>query len=160
MEPGRSYIAFRTVWRRHVCDPFRRIGKPQPLTKARHSVSVSFTPDGRRLSFIESRRPDASSINQALLGKWGGISSMTVRWKAIALDCVPESRSFPANPAASGPFLSADGRWMAYSSDESGTFQVYVRAFPTRAGSGKSRTTAARTRCGRATDMSFFSGFG
>jgi Tol biopolymer transport system component/tRNA A-37 threonylcarbamoyl transferase component Bud32 len=28
------------------------------------------------------------------------------------------------------PALSPDGRWLAYSSDESGTFQVYVRPFP------------------------------
>ena len=26
--------------------------------------------------------------------------------------------------------FSPDGRWLAYSSDESGTYQVYVRAFP------------------------------
>ncbi|MHB0961811.1 MAG: protein kinase domain-containing protein [Gemmatimonadaceae bacterium] len=29
-----------------------------------------------------------------------------------------------------GPVLSPDGRWLAYASDESGTFQVYVRPFP------------------------------
>lgn len=29
-----------------------------------------------------------------------------------------------------GPTLSPDGRWLAYASDESGTFQVYVRPFP------------------------------
>lgn len=28
------------------------------------------------------------------------------------------------------PAFSPDGRWLAYASDESGTFQVYVRAFP------------------------------
>ena len=32
------------------------------------------------------------------------------------------------------PVLSPDGRWLAYSSDESGTFQVYVRAFPDKGG--------------------------
>ena len=32
------------------------------------------------------------------------------------------------------PSFSPDGRWMAYSSDESGTFQVYVRAFPDKGG--------------------------
>lgn len=29
-----------------------------------------------------------------------------------------------------GPTLSPDGRWLAYASDESGVFQVYVRPFP------------------------------
>ena len=28
------------------------------------------------------------------------------------------------------PMFSPDGRWLAYTSNESGTFQVYVRAFP------------------------------
>src|SRR6202040_297627 len=32
------------------------------------------------------------------------------------------------------PSLSPDGRWMVYSSDESGTNQVYVRAFPDKGG--------------------------
>ena len=32
------------------------------------------------------------------------------------------------------PSFSPDGRWMAYASDESGTFQVYVRAFPDKGG--------------------------
>lgn len=32
------------------------------------------------------------------------------------------------------PSFSPDGRWMAYSSNESGTFQVYVRAFPDKGG--------------------------
>jgi serine/threonine-protein kinase len=32
------------------------------------------------------------------------------------------------------PVISLDGRWLAYRSDESGTFQVYVRAFPDKGG--------------------------
>gem|GEM_PF-4911105 len=32
------------------------------------------------------------------------------------------------------PSFSPDGRWLAYASDESGTFQVYVRAFPDKGG--------------------------
>ena len=32
------------------------------------------------------------------------------------------------------PALSPDGRWLAYSSDESGTYQIYVRAFPDKSG--------------------------
>jgi Tol biopolymer transport system component len=30
--------------------------------------------------------------------------------------------------------FSPDGQWIAYSSDESGTYQVYVRAFPDKGG--------------------------
>ena len=32
------------------------------------------------------------------------------------------------------PSFSPDGRWLAYASNESGTFQVYVRAFPDKGG--------------------------
>ncbi len=34
----------------------------------------------------------------------------------------------PANEG--GPTVSPDGRWLAYSSDENGSYQVYVRPFP------------------------------
>ena len=32
------------------------------------------------------------------------------------------------------PSFSPDGRWLAYSSNESGTYQIYVRAFPDKGG--------------------------
>jgi serine/threonine-protein kinase len=36
-----------------------------------------------------------------------------------------------ATPASeTGPQLSPDGKWLAYASDESGTFEIYVRPFP------------------------------
>jgi eukaryotic-like serine/threonine-protein kinase len=35
------------------------------------------------------------------------------------------------------PAFSPDGRWMAYASDESGLYEVYVRPFPVTAGGGK-----------------------
>ena len=35
------------------------------------------------------------------------------------------------------PAFSPDGRWMAYTSDESGVYEVYVRPFPDIAGGGK-----------------------
>jgi hypothetical protein len=38
----------------------------------------------------------------------------------------------PANERS--PALSPDGRWMAYYSDESGPYQIYVRAFPDKGG--------------------------
>jgi serine/threonine-protein kinase len=38
----------------------------------------------------------------------------------------------PANERS--PVVSPDGRWLAYSSDESGTYQIYVRPFPDKRG--------------------------
>jgi serine/threonine-protein kinase len=40
------------------------------------------------------------------------------------------------------PALSPDGRWLAYSSDESGAFEVYVRPFPETAGAKWQVSTA------------------
>jgi WD40-like Beta Propeller Repeat len=51
-------------------------------------------------------------------------------------ECGPESpRCSCKRPADErAPSLSPDGRWLVYGSDESGTFQVYVRAFPDKGG--------------------------
>jgi eukaryotic-like serine/threonine-protein kinase len=42
------------------------------------------------------------------------------KWKLLLKEAYEESQ----------PFISADGRWMAYESDESGQSQIYVRPFP------------------------------
>jgi hypothetical protein len=42
---------------------------------------------------------------------------------------------FLQTPFSEGdPSFSPDGRWLAYDSDESGAFQIYVRAFPDKGG--------------------------
>jgi WD40 repeat protein len=50
----------------------------------------------------------------------------------VSLDSTRETRALLSNPryAERGGQVSPDGRWLAYQSDESGTFQVYVRPFP------------------------------
>jgi len=57
-----------------------------------------------------------------------------------------------------GATFSADGRWLAYSSNESGNSQVYVRAFPDKGGhwqiSSAGGTTPIFSRNGR--DLFFF----
>ena len=50
--------------------------------------------------------------------------------------------------------FSPDDRWVAYTSDESGRVQVYVQPFPPTGRNGKSRSTAAASRAGGATDGS------
>src|SRR5262249_25627953 len=50
----------------------------------------------------------------------------------VSLDSKRENRVLLGDPryAERGAQVSPDGRWLAYQSDESGAFQVYVRPFP------------------------------
>jgi serine/threonine-protein kinase len=51
------------------------------------------------------------------------------------------------SPAREGtPALSPDGKWLAYSSDESGSFEVYVRPFPNTAAARWQVSTAGGTQ--------------
>jgi serine/threonine-protein kinase len=135
--PDGRYIAFRTVGEGMSVTRSDGSGKPQPLTQSKSTqYPWSFTPDGKRLSFIESRRPDASSINQALLGSGVAYHLWTVPLESDSAGLrAGKPEVFLQTPADErAPSFSADGRWMAYSSDESGTFQVYVRAFHDKGG--------------------------
>jgi Tol biopolymer transport system component len=63
---------------------------------------------------------------------------------------MPVDGSGPAEPFAESQFneqearLSGDGRWLAYASDESGRFEIYIRPFPS--GPGKWRVSTAGGR--------------
>ncbi len=73
----------------------------------------SWTPDGRMLVFTTTAKDTGDDI-----------------W-ALSLDAGRTARPWlqtPANEWAGR--LSADGRWMAYNSDESGRTEVYVQPFP------------------------------
>lgn len=73
----------------------------------------SFTPDGRTLLFSAFRTYREQGIG------------------AVDLDRPGETRTVLDGPFAElRPQLSPDGRWMAYQSDESGQFEVYVRPYP------------------------------
>jgi serine/threonine protein kinase/Tol biopolymer transport system component len=78
----------------------------------------SISPDGRRLAIMQQRDLWTMPVESDGDGLRGGKPE-------IFLHTEFEERH---------DFFSADGRWMAYSSNESGTFQVYVRAFPDKGG--------------------------
>jgi len=81
-------------------------------------------------------RADRERRSEAAGGKAGGFRASAIQ---------PGTPEFlPRSPT-----FSPDGRWLAYGSFESGFQQVYVRAFRTKAASGKFPTTAANIRCGR-----------
>ncbi|HZF32140.1 MAG TPA: winged helix-turn-helix domain-containing protein [Gammaproteobacteria bacterium] len=82
-------------------------------TSPRRQVPMAFTRDGSRLVFGEAQ-PN------------GGWDLFTVTLDASRrVEPLLRSEYSEMNPA-----FSPDGRWLAYSSDESGRVEVYVRPFP------------------------------
>jgi serine/threonine-protein kinase len=73
----------------------------------------SFTPDGASVIFAELRSYSDQGIGVATVGG-NGASTMVLDG--------PFSESRPA--------LSPDGLWLAYQSDESGRYEIYVRPYP------------------------------
>jgi Tol biopolymer transport system component len=63
-------------------------------------------------------------------------------------------------PVAQSPFderdgqFSPDGKWIAYQSDESGRFEVYVQPFPGPGGRERISTTGGARSAGDATGRS------
>jgi len=85
----------------------------------------SFSPDGKRLAFADFGRGP---------GVQGDIWTVPVDDDGEKLKAgTPEVfLQTPANELY--PAFSPDGRWIAYRSNESGTDEVYVRAFPDKGG--------------------------
>jgi len=122
-------------------------GKPQPLTQSKNTqYPWSFTADGKRLAFMEQSPETGDDL-------W----TVPLETDAAGL------RAGKPEPYLQSPFneldgsFSPEGRWMAYASDESGGFQVYVRAFPDKGGKWQISNSGGVTRCGRATGASCFS---
>jgi serine/threonine-protein kinase len=95
-------------------------GKLQPLTHSnRTQVPWSFTPDGTRLAYHE-------------LSQSNGFDLWTVPIHESAKGLTAgEPEPFLQTPAfETYPTFSPDGRWIAYGSNESGSWELYVRAFP------------------------------
>jgi serine/threonine-protein kinase len=96
------------------------VGKPQPLIRTKNQVFPwSFTPNGNRLAYMELRPETNYDI-----------------WIVSLENDGPELRAgrpesfLQTEYNESYPSFSPDGKWLAYSSTESGARQVYVRAFP------------------------------
>ncbi len=102
-------------------------GETQLLLESKAQlVPYSFSPDGRRLAFAE--RP---------------VDTLFDLW-TLPLDVSDPEHPKPGKPELflrtplmeREPAYSPDGRWIAYASNESGRFEVYVRPFPGGAPSG------------------------
>ena len=87
---------------------------PVNVFDARRIFGTEWAPRGDWLLF---RTDDQAAGNADIMGIRPGIDSA--------------ARSFVATPAEElAPAISPDGRWLAYSSDQSGRREVFVRPFP------------------------------
>jgi len=120
--PDGKYVVYNNAqgmsWTRADGD-----GKPHSLTQSTDSqLPTSFSPDGKRLAFHRDGPQGLDiwtvSIERDGYGLKAGTPELFLQTPFVERDA-----SF-----------SSDGRWLAYASNESGNFQVYVRAFPNKGG--------------------------
>jgi len=96
-------------------------GDAQRLTESRHfQQPASWHPNGRFLAFEE--QDSASNVDLMILPMAGDeVSGWKPGKPTVFLNSAFAERE---------PMFSPDGRWLAYSSNESGRDEVYVRPFP------------------------------
>jgi Tol biopolymer transport system component len=122
--PDGRYMAFRTAGGGMSVIRSDGSGKPQSLTQSKNlQVPWSFTPDGKRLAFLEQDSKTGYDLWTVPLES--DSAGLRAGKPEVFLQTPADERT---------PAFSPDGRWMAYVSDESGTYQVYVRAFPDKGG--------------------------
>lgn len=118
-------------------------GRPQRLLRIKSSTMPwSFASDGKRLAYFELDPVTAFHI-------WTlPLVSDTRGLRAGQPELFLQTSADERHPA-----FSPDGRWLAYSSTESGDFQVYVRPFPDKGGKWQISTSGgvypAWSRTGR-----------
>src|SRR5204863_8038061 len=123
-----------------------------------HTSVAGWTPDGRRLTLAYAAggsysiywRPVGGSVPDEPLmsGTWPhcpfswspdgkflvlvSVNPTTLQdIRVLNVDQKGTSQPFLETPfREGGPVFSPDGKWIAYVSDESGRFEVYVRPFP------------------------------
>ena len=92
-------------------------GRPATITRTVGQIPSSFHPDGDRIAFFT-------------YGGSGGVFTLPVSEEGGQLTA-GTAEPFLATPLAyANTSFSPDGRWVAYSSDESGRPEISVRAFP------------------------------
>jgi serine/threonine protein kinase/Tol biopolymer transport system component len=97
-------------------------GAEEQLTVGKNlQTPVSWSPDGRDLAFEEINPATGNDIFILHLAD-------TASKDAISRDN-PKPRRFVEAPIAASPVFSPDGRCLAYASDQSGTFEVYIQPF-------------------------------
>jgi Tol biopolymer transport system component len=133
--PDGRYLVFRSFregglfWiRSNGASRPQSLLRPQgPIQSGVAQFPGSFTPDGRRIAFMELYDQRKYHLWTAPIHSTGGELRAGT----------PEPLFHTPDKDERHPAFSPDGRWVAYTSDESGSFQVYVRPFPPHASGGK-----------------------
>ena len=118
--PDGRYIAFGTAnglwWARSDSSV-----KQEPLTQSDHwQIPWSFSPDGQRLAFFEVSPTTGYDL-------W----TVPLRADEHGLRSASKPEPFLVTPAFEvHPTFSPDGQWIAYGSNKSGTWELYVCSFP------------------------------
>jgi Tol biopolymer transport system component len=102
------------------------------------SAFAEWTPDAHRIIFrtltgLQWMDPDGGSGAQAIPGTSAADipSSVSPDGHTLAFEGDPQARPLVKTPGYDGAGqFSPDGRWIAYSSNESGQFEVYLRPYP------------------------------
>jgi Tol biopolymer transport system component len=123
--PDGKHIVFSSSWQGGTGNLYwvraDGAGEAVRLTESKNrQLPFSFSPDGKRLAFTESRLQTNPAI-------W------TLSLDDVESDHPKAGRPEPFLQTSFGagfPMISPDGRWLAYMSDESGAMEVYVRPFP------------------------------
>ena len=116
------------------------------LWKSETAISPSsFSPDGKLLLGYRSETATARAAGGTARVTQGAASRDVVAGSAdlwaVPLDGGPPRRLFTAPRFQFGAELSPDGRWLAYISDESGRYEIYVRPFTGEGGRWQVSTT-------------------
>jgi len=118
--PDGRYIVFNSARAGMSLTRSDGAGKMQTLTESQNfQVPWSFTADGRRMTFNEQDSKTSYDLWSVPIESDG--AGMRAGKPEVFLQTPADERA---------PSISPDGRWLAYASNESGTSQIYVRAFP------------------------------
>ncbi len=110
-------------------------GAAQRLTSSKFvEYPTSISPDGKRLAFYTNGISESFDLFTAQIG---GDSIHPKLEKPELFLGTPFAEVYPA--------FSPDGRWLAYESNESGTYEIYVRPFPGPGGRWQISSGGGRT---------------